>query len=96
MTLQDGIGRLEPALTRHNNDQYRFACRKALLKLWLVGYKAPVRFSVQDKVGFRIDDRGLGVVELTTGAVRKQYAWAQVQSLAAGEPETDSGSLFQG
>jgi hypothetical protein len=96
MTLQEGIGRLESALMRNGRDQYRFACPKALLRLRLLGAKDPVQFSMRDKVGFQIDDRGLCVVELKTGTVRSQFHWGQVESLAAGEPETDSGSLFQG
>ena len=96
MTAQDAIQLLEPVLTKDKAGRYCFACRKASLLVRLRGIRAPSQFAARDKIGFRTDERGLTVEELKTGAVRKQFAWKQIESLAAGEPETDSGTLFQG
>jgi hypothetical protein len=96
MTAQDAIQRLEPALTKDKAGRYCFACRKAALFVRLRGRLAPSRFAARDKMGFRTDELGLTVEELNTGVVRKQFSWMQIESLIAGEPETDNGALFQG
>jgi hypothetical protein len=96
MTAQDAIQLLEPALAKDKAGRYCFACRKVSLFVRLRGMLAPSRFSARDKIGFRTDDLGLTVEELTTGIVRKQFSWKQIESLIAGEPETDNGALFQG
>jgi hypothetical protein len=96
MTAQDAIQLLEPALTKDKAGRYCFACRKAYLSGRLRGVRAPSQFAAQDKIGFRTDEMGLTVEELKTCAVRKRFAWKQIESIAAGEPETDSGTLFQG
>ena len=96
MTAQEAIDRLEPALSKDENGCYRFACRKASLVLRLLDKRVPLRFAPRDQVGFRTDDRALTVEELHTGVVRMQFAWKQIESLAAGEPEIDNGPLFQG
>jgi len=96
MTAQDAIQRLESALTQDQAGRYCFACRKASLFLRIRGRHAPSRFAAQDKMGFRTDELGLTVEELKTGVVRKRFSWKQIESLIAGEPETDNGALFQG
>ena len=96
MTAQEAIARLEPALSKDEDGRYRFACRKASLVLRLLDHRVPMRFAPCDQVGFRTDDRALTVEELKTGVVRMQFAWKQIESLAAGEPEIDNGLLFQG
>ena len=96
MTAQDAIRLLEPALIKDERGRYRFACRKASLFVRLRGIQAPSQFAARDKCGFRTDEQGLTVEELTTGVIRRQFAWKQIESLCAGEPETDNGTLFQG
>lgn len=96
MTAQDAIQMLERALTKDNAGRYCFACRKASLFVRLRGILCASQFAARDKIGFRTDELGLTVEELKTGIVRKQFAWKQIESLCAGEPETDNGTLFQG
>ena len=96
MTPQEAIDRLEPALMKDRGGRYCFCCRKASVVVRLLGAAGPLRFAPRDDVGFRTDDRMLTVEELRTGAVRMQFAWKQIESLAAGEPEMDNGVLFQG
>ena len=67
-----------------------------LVKVQLQPRRLPVLFTARDNVRVRIDEDGLTVEKLNTGAVYRQFAWKQVESLAAGEPETDNGPLFQG
>jgi hypothetical protein len=96
MTTQEAIERLEPALTIDGRGRYCFDRRKVSLILRLIGIRSPLRFSAQDKVGFRTDAKGLTVEELKTSVARKRFVWSSIESLAAGEPETDNGALFQG
>ncbi len=96
MTRQEAIKHIESVLTIDETNRYRFACRKAFLIVRLLGTRTTVRFAVRDKVAFRIDELDLIVEELETGIVRQQFSWKDVDNLAAGEPETDSGLLFQG
>jgi hypothetical protein len=96
MTANEGVERLKHVLTKDEADRYCFCCRKAYLMVRVLGLPSPLRFSARDKVCFRIGERDLSVEELNTGAVRKQFPWDQVECLVVGEPETDSGTLFQG
>lgn len=58
--------------------------------------RATKLFSAADRVSFRIDDLGIAVTDLRTGAVRELLLWQEIETLAAGEPETSNGMLFQG
>jgi hypothetical protein len=88
--------RLEGGMRRDDANRYVFACRKALLLIRLVGARVPLRFDAGDQVAFRIDALALTVEELLTGRARCHFAWELVESIAAGEPETDNRDLFQG
>lgn len=96
MTAQDAIQLLEPALTKDKAGRYCFACRKASLLVRLRGIRVPSQFAARDRIGFRTDELGLTIEELQTGVVRERFPWKQIESLAAGEPETENGILFQG
>ena len=96
MTVQEGITKLEHTLRRDEAGRYLFACRKALLLVRLFGERKPVRFSAADRVAFRVGPLEFIVEELKTCKVRFHCALERVENLTAGEPETDSGNLFQG
>ena len=95
MTVQAGIKQLEHALRKDEAGRHLFACHKALLVVRLLGER-PVRFSAADRVAFRVGPLEFTVEELKTCKVRFHCALERVENLTAGEPETDSGNLFQG
>jgi len=98
MTVTEGIDRFRfrPALAEDGSGRYRFVCRKAVLIVRLVHSAKPRRFTAADRVGFRIDYLGIAVEDLKTGVLREKLLWERIETLAAGEPETSNGSLFQG
>ncbi len=96
MTSEEAVRQFEGCFKKDTSGRYVFACRKAILILKLAGVPGPLRFFPVDQVGFRIAAREFTVEELVTGAVRHRFSWEQVIRLNAGEPETDSGALFQG
>jgi hypothetical protein len=96
MNLKEATDTLQISLIREQSGTYLLPCQKVFLKVQLQGRSLPVQFTAKDEVRFRIDEDGLTVEKLKTGAVYRQFAWKQVESLAAGEPETDNGPLFQG
>ena len=96
MTSEEAIRQFEGCFKKDTSDRYVFACRKAILILKLAGVPAPLRFFPGDQLGFRIAVHEFTVEDLKTGAIRHHFSWEQVIRLNAGEPETDSGALFQG
>jgi hypothetical protein len=96
MDIRKTVDDLRLSLASDTGGAYRLPCRKALLKVMLLGTSRPVVFRVQDRVRFRINDDGLAIERQATGAVCRWFVWKQVESVVAGEPETDSGLLFQG
>jgi hypothetical protein len=96
MDIRKTVDDLRFSLTSDTGGAYRLPCRKALLKVMLQGTSRPVVFRAQDKVRFRISDDGLAIERQETGAVYMRFVWKQLESVVAGEPETDSGLLFQG
>ena len=95
MTVQAGIQKLDRSLRIDEAGRYLFACPKALLLVRLLGER-PVRFSAADRVAFRVGPLEFTVEELKTCKVRFHCTLERVENLTAGEPETDSGNLFQG
>jgi hypothetical protein len=91
MDIRKTVEDLRLSLTSDPGGAYRLPCRKALLKVMLQGTSRPVVFTARDKVRFRISDDGLAIELQETGAVCKRFIWKQVESVVAGEPETDSG-----
>jgi hypothetical protein len=96
MNLKKATDTLQISLIREYSGTYLLPCQKVFLNVQLQGRPLSVQFTAKDEVRFRIDEDGLTVEKLKTGAVYRQFAWKQVESLAAGEPETDNGPLFQG
>ena len=89
-----GIEQFKVGMIGYGDNRYRFV-RNGILVLKLTN-TAPRRFKARDKVSFRIDCRGVIVEDLKTSAPRERFLWEDIESLAAGEPETTSGALFQG
>jgi len=96
MNVYKAFHSLRHSLAREAVGIYRLPCRKAFLRVMLRGASEPLLFRAQENVCFRVDGNGLTVEKLRTGDVYMHFPWEQVESLAVGEPETDSGLLFQG
>ena len=96
MTVKDGIDRFRPALVDDGSGRYCFVCRKAMLIVKLADATRLRRFTAADRVGFRLDYAGIAIEDLKTGTLREKLPWDGIEILAAGEPETSNGSLFQG
>ena len=96
MTSDQALHHLETALIRDSEGRFRFACVKALVSIKLLGKPGCQRFGAKDKVAFRLDQDTLTIEHLNTGMAWRRFTWEQIDTLTAGEPETDSGSLFQG
>lgn len=97
MNAQDAINRLSGALIKEGQpDRYRFACGKTVLLVRLLGTRTPIRFAARDRVAFRIDAANFTVEDLRTHAIRNAFPWNRIESVAAGEPESENSDLFQG
>ena len=96
MTSDEALSHLGTALIRDSEGKFRFACVKALVSIKLLGNPGCQRFAAKDRVAFRLDQNALTIERLDTGMPWRRFTWEQIDTLTAGEPETDSGSLFQG
>jgi hypothetical protein len=96
MDSQDAISRLSGALIKEGQDRYRLARGKTVLLLRLLGARTSIRFAARDHVVFRMDAAKLTVEDLRTHAMRKTFSWDRIESVAAGEPESENSDLFQG
>jgi len=84
------------ALMKVGSDRYRLACGKAALFVRLLGARKPVRFEARDHLVFRIDAENLTVEDRRTSSILNAFPWYRIESVAAGEPESDNSDLFQG
>jgi len=96
MNIQMAMGHLTGTLMGDGQDRYHFACDKVVLFVRLVGARAPIRFASRDHVAFRINAENLTVEDLRTCVIRRTFPWNRIESMAAGEPESDNSDLFQG
>ena len=96
MDAQDAMDRLSGALIKEGQDRYRLKCVKTILFVRLVGARTSIRFAARDRVLFKIDPASLTVEDLKTHGIRNKFPWNLVESVAAGEPESDNSDLFQG
>jgi hypothetical protein len=96
MNVQDAIQELRGVLAREGQVRYSLPCHKAVLLVRLLGTRKPIRFKTGDCVAFRFDTLALTVEDLRTRAIRKAYHWTRIESVVAGEPESDNRDLFQG
>jgi len=96
MDAQDAINQLSGVLIKEGHDRYRFAHSKTVLFVRLLGTRTPIRFAACDRVVFRIDAANLTVEDLKTHTLRNAFPWNRIESLAAGEPESENSDLFQG
>src|SRR5437879_3811999 len=96
MNAQDAMKRLRGAWVEEGPDRYRLAFGKTFLFVRLQGVRSSIRYGARDHVAFRIDDLNLTVEDLRTHGVRKTIPWNLVESVAAGELESENSDLFQG
>lgn len=96
MTALEAATRLDHALTKDPAGRYSFMCKKAFVMVKLFGKADRLRFAARDRLAFRAEDAWLVIERCDTGAVHRKFSWDQIECLAAGEAETDNGSLFQG
>jgi len=94
--IQDTIRELRGVLAREGQDRYCLPCHKAVLLVRLLDNRKPIRFKTGDRVAFRFDTLTLTVEDLRTRAIRNTYPWNRIESVVAGEPESDNRDLFQG
>jgi hypothetical protein len=96
MDFNEALRDLQHSLIKDPSGMYRLPCRKMFLKVRLLGESKPLIFTVDNHVFFRLDIGGLTIKRESTGAVDTWLSWRQIESLAAGEPESDNELLFQG
>ncbi len=96
MDSRDAINQLSGTLIKEGQDRYRLARGKAVLFVRLLGTRTPIRFAACDRVVFRIDAANLTVEDLKTHATRNAFPWNRIETVAAGEPESENSDLFQG
>jgi hypothetical protein len=96
MTREEVGESLEAALISDSSGRFFFACRKALVMIKIRGRPKPLLFHRRDKVAFQISAEALIIEKLQCLTTKKRLLWESVERFAAGEPETDNGSLFQG
>jgi hypothetical protein len=96
MTQEQAVETLGAALVTDASGRFSFACRKALVRIKIRGRSAPFLFHKHDQVTFRIGAQALIIEKIERFTMKKCLNWAELESLSAGEPETDNGSLFQG
>lgn len=96
MTREQAAETLGAALITDASGRFSFACRKAIVRIKVRGRSAPFLFRKCDHVAFRVAVQALIIERIENFAVKKCLDWAELESLSAGEPETDNGSLFQG
>jgi hypothetical protein len=96
MTREQGVETLGAALVTDASGRFLFACRKAFVRIRIRGRSAPFLFRKRDQVAFRVGAQALIIERIEGFTMKKCLDWAELESVSAGEPETDNGSLFQG
>lgn len=96
MTREQAMETLGAALVTDASGRFSFTCRKTLVRIKIRGRSAPLLFHKRDQVTFRIGPEALIIEKSQRLTMRKSLDWAELESVSAGEPETDNGSLFQG
>ena len=87
---------LTGALTTEGQDRYRLIGDKTVLFIRLLGSRTSIRFAARDHFAIRIDAANLTVEDLRTHAIRNTFPWSRIESVAAGEIESENSDLFQG
>ena len=93
---QDAISRLRGTLIEEGQGRYGLARGKTILFVRLLGATTSIRFAARDRVVFRLDPTNLTVEDRRTHGIRKTFPWIRVESVAAGELESENSDLFQG
>ena len=96
MNVQDAMIRLSGTLITEGQDRYRLIGGKTVLFIRLLGTRTSIRFAPRDHIAIRIDAANLTVEDLRTHAIRNTFPWSQIESVAAGEIESENSDLFQG
>ena len=96
MNAQDALSRLSGMLKDEGQGRYHLICDRSVLLVRLVGASTSLRFASRDHVAFRIDAANLTIEDVRTHAKRVAFRWSSIESVAAGEAESDNSDLFQG
>jgi len=96
MTPQEAVNRLRPALAPQGGGTFCFASSKVFLRLKLLDNPARLRYTAKDQVIFRVEECNLIIADAKTGVIRNQLGWREIESMVAGEPESDNAVPFQG
>ena len=93
---QDTISRLSGTLLEEGQGRYSLARGKTILFVRLLGTRTSIRFTARDRVVFRIEPLSLTVEDRRTHGIRNTFPWDRIESVAAGELESENSDLFQG
>ena len=96
MTPQDAISRLEGSCLQDREGRYFFSCRSGVVVVRLHGMADSMQFPGRNHFAFRIGPEYFQIERRETGAAIQIFKWAEIETLAAGEPEMAGGALFQG
>lgn len=96
MTPQEAEQRLTNALVKDPAGRYSICCKKQIVLVRVRGISKCYRFGLRDHVSFRTEMDCLVIEQDGSGTPKRRFEWEQIESLLAGEPETDHGTLFQG
>ena len=96
MTPEDAISSLKGSCLQDREGRYFFSCKSGVVVVRLCGAVDSMKFPARDKFAFRIGPEFLHIEQRETGAVVQIFEWAEIEMLAAGEPEMAGGALFQG
>jgi len=96
MTPEDVVCRLKGSCLQDREGRYFFSCKSGIVVVRLRGAAHSMQFPARDHFAFRIGPEFLHVERRETGAVVQVFKWAEIEMLAAGEPEMAGGVLFQG
>ena len=96
MTREQGVETLGAALVTDASGRFLFACIKSFFRISIRGRSATFLFRKRDQVAFRVGAQALIIERIEGFTMKKCLDWAELESVSAGEHETDNGSLFQG
>ena len=96
MTPEDAINRLKRSCLQDRDGRYFFSCKSGVVVVRLHGIADPMQFPGRDHFAFRIGPEFFHIERRETGAAVQIFKWAEIETLAVGEPEMAGGALFQG
>jgi hypothetical protein len=96
VTREDAISRLERSCLQDREGRCFFSCKSGVVVVRLHGVADPLQFLGRNHFAFRIGPEFFHIERRETGAAVQIFKWAEIETLAAGEPEMAGGALFQG